>query len=157
MPVLQSGKFVSKKILIVREVSLDMEIFLAYVHSQPGLKRETEQYLKQKKRAIPVDARECSRAPAVPVCFSWQSGSYPSSETARPESYGRRAPSTVRGPQKEYLPNRTSNREMSGSESWVPPRKPSSRARQSLRCLPGLETSELWLITQLSIQTVEPS
>ncbi len=31
-----------------------------------ALSEKTEQYLKQKKRAIPVDARECSRAPAVP-------------------------------------------------------------------------------------------
>jgi hypothetical protein len=51
---LSSGlKNASAKMSIVRELSLDAEIFLAYVHSQPELKRETEQYPKQKKRALP--------------------------------------------------------------------------------------------------------
>ena len=46
---LSSGvKNASAKMSIVRELSLDAEIFLAYVHSQPDLKRETEQYPKQK-------------------------------------------------------------------------------------------------------------
>jgi hypothetical protein len=57
-PISELGKFVNRKMLIVRELSLDMEIFLAYVHSQPGLKRETEQYLKQKSA---IDPRRRSR------------------------------------------------------------------------------------------------
>jgi hypothetical protein len=58
MLVLPLGSFVSKKMLIVRELSLDMEIFLAYVHSQSGLKRETRQYLKQIRA---IDPRRRSR------------------------------------------------------------------------------------------------
>jgi hypothetical protein len=35
IPVLQLGKYVSKKILIMRELSLDREMFLSYVDCQP--------------------------------------------------------------------------------------------------------------------------